>query len=282
MTTSSEHPLFDQYPLSGEVELTTGTVPTPYHIYDGHATFIGGTAELAGVSELLDGERVTPVETTDGHALMGVWVIDATDASLGPHQELQVSFFVSRQPIPPLEPHPFAILSLLLSDHEVKMMAHGLWNDSRMSVAYNREVLGLDPHLMRSEIHREPERKRFAFDDAETDTLLLKGHVHEANRPPMDVIMPAIRAFGLRNFLRNLSLPTLSVGVVNPITEVLPDNHVAQTYSKSEAMLLQFFDPATDTLALDAGPYADLDFRPAFVEHMAGFKFVYLNPQPWV
>jgi hypothetical protein len=71
---------------------SAGLLPVPYHIYDGHALFLGGVADLAGVRDLLASEDVVPVSTTYGHALMGVWVIDGTDASLGPHQELQLSF----------------------------------------------------------------------------------------------------------------------------------------------------------------------------------------------
>lgn len=46
------HALFRRYPLAGEVRLSTGPAPTPYHVYAGHGLFIGGTADLAAVRAL--------------------------------------------------------------------------------------------------------------------------------------------------------------------------------------------------------------------------------------
>ena len=42
---NKSHSLFETYPLNGEKEISVGRVPTPYHTYDGHGTFIGGTAD---------------------------------------------------------------------------------------------------------------------------------------------------------------------------------------------------------------------------------------------
>ncbi len=107
------HPLFENYPLYGEQELSVGLVPIPYHTYDGHGLFIGGTADLASVKELLRNENVHPIQTTAGKAVMGIWVIDFTQASLGPHQELQFSILVSHQPALPIEDHPLTLLKAL-------------------------------------------------------------------------------------------------------------------------------------------------------------------------
>jgi hypothetical protein len=46
---SRDHLFFKQHPLAGQAQLSTGTVPTPYHVYDGRGVFIGGTADLAAV-----------------------------------------------------------------------------------------------------------------------------------------------------------------------------------------------------------------------------------------
>ncbi len=42
-----QHELFKRYPIDGAATISTGEVPTPYHIYDGYGAFIGGTADLA-------------------------------------------------------------------------------------------------------------------------------------------------------------------------------------------------------------------------------------------
>lgn len=279
-TPPREHALFKQYPLTGNISISMGKAPTPYHIYDGHAAFLGGTANLDVARALLRDQHCVPIQTRTGRALMAIWIVDGTDASLGPHQELQFSLFVSREPLPPIDPHPFAIPSQMLANPKMQMMARGLWNNTELVVTYNREYLGLDVSLTRSEIHRENGDKRFTFYD-ESGALLLRGKLHEESRPPTNVILPAIKAFGLGNFFKNASLPVLEAGVVNPITPVLPENQVARTYTKVDAMLLQFYDPAKDMLEFGDGLYKALDFQPDFVEHMMGFKFVYLKPEKW-
>ncbi|MBU6359042.1 MAG: hypothetical protein KGS46_03355 [Chloroflexi bacterium] len=49
--------------------------------------------------------------------------------------------------------------------------------------------------------------------------------------------------------------------------------------SASDTLVAQLFEPAHDKLALLDGTYSALDFKPEFVEHMRGFKMVYLNLQ---
>ncbi len=61
-----DHQLFKQYPLDDTATLSTGAVPTPYHIYSGYGAFIGGTADLAAVQRLLQPEQVMPVQTVAG------------------------------------------------------------------------------------------------------------------------------------------------------------------------------------------------------------------------
>jgi hypothetical protein len=134
-TDPRQHPLFQRFGLSALKHTSRGMLPVPYHIYDGHAAFIGGTAALEPVRDLLAAERVHAVETTNGRALMGIWVVDAADASLGSHQELQFSILVSRQPLPKAPHHPFIILRLLLFCPGVRLFCHGLWNNTETVVA---------------------------------------------------------------------------------------------------------------------------------------------------
>ena len=49
-------------------------------------------------------------------------------------------------------------------------------------------------------------------------------------------------------------------------------------YTSNAANRVRYFDPKHDLLRLDAVPYTTLDFQPEFVQHMAGFKFVYQAP----
>ncbi len=140
-----DHQLFKQFPIQSTVQISTGAAPSPYQVYDGFGLFIGGTADLAAVKQLLKDENVTPIQTSDGKALMGIWVCNFTNASLGPHHELQFSFFVSRQQMAPIAPHPFNAFALI-THQEVQMMCHGLWNNTPNVFAYNREILSLNAH----------------------------------------------------------------------------------------------------------------------------------------
>ena len=107
------HPIFQQHPLSKEmVQTSVGAQPTPYHIYDGHAVLIGGTADLAAVKKLLHNERVVPVQTQSGRALMALWAVDEPVASHGAHTEMQVSFYVTHQPTAPVRDGEFAPLNV--------------------------------------------------------------------------------------------------------------------------------------------------------------------------
>jgi hypothetical protein len=272
-----QHPLFQRFELAALAQTSRGMLPVPYHIYDGHALFIGGMATLEPVRDLLAAESVHAVETTDGHALMGVWVIDAPNASLGAHQELQFSILVSRHPVPKVPSDPFIISRLLQFDPTVRVLCHGLWNDTEPVVAYNREILALDARMMVGEIVRDQERrqKRFAFTDA-AGSPIFSGMVHEAKRTGMSAILPLLRSLGMRRFLQAAAAPWLMSQVVNPIG-LRPLNAEAQAYIVNGQQVLQTFDPATDHVEFAHPIYRALEFRGQFIQHMNAFKFVYLN-----
>ena len=74
--TAKNHPLFKRYPLNGDAEISTGTVPTPYQTYDGKGLFIGGSVAPDVVKELLRDEQVHPLQSKSGRAVAGIWVVD--------------------------------------------------------------------------------------------------------------------------------------------------------------------------------------------------------------
>jgi hypothetical protein len=276
-TDPRHHALFQRFGLSALKHTSRGMLPVPYHIYDGHAAFIGGTAAVEPIRALLAKERIYPVETTDGHALMGIWIVDAADASLGPHQELQFSILVARSPLPKVPAHPFIILHLLFFDPNVRLFCHGLWNTTEPVVAYNREILALDAQLMRGTIDRDVtgHEKRFALTDS-TGAPIFSGAVYEAARTRTNTLFPLLRLMGMRKFIQAANASWLASQVVNPIG-LLPVNAEAQAYIVNDRQVLQRFDPTTDHLDFVDSLYQAVDFRGQFIEHMQGFKFVYLN-----
>lgn len=275
---ATSHPLFETYPLNGEETISVGRVPTPYQAYDGHGLFIGGTADLHHMNGLLHAEEVHPIQTTDGHALVGIWVVDFTEASLGPHHELQISILVSHQPTPTIESHPLTLLNALFSNPQARMFCYGLWNNTETVVAYNREVLGLDAQLSRGTIHDDDDHKTFQFTD-HSGQLLCEGKVRKARRTSPRVGWALFRLLGLRQTMQAVSQPYLSAKVVNPISDAFPTNGDAQSIVASDPPIVQFFDAATDTITFGESARAPFDFQPHFIEHFAPFRFVYLQPQ---
>lgn len=253
-------------------------MPAPYHVYDGHAVLIGGTADLAAVRSLLAPEQVSAAVTTSGRALAAVWAVDETDASLGPHTELQISIYVSHGPPRVVNDSPFAALSFLLSDPVARQMCHGLWNNTAEVVAYNAEVLGLAPRLGASRFEAADGRVSFEFTDVGTGRAVARGDVREHARPPASAMLALTRSLGITLTARAAGMKVIETKVVNPISPVLPRNADAATYAASASIVAQVFEPGRDRLDVMAPAYAALDFRPTFIEHMRGFKMVYLNP----
>ena len=275
---SSSHKLFQQYPITGKREISIGQVPVPYHTYDGHGLFIGGTADLANITQLLQNENVYPIQTVDGQAVMGIWVVDFTEASLGPHNELQFSILVSHQPAGPIENHPLTLLKALFTDPNARMFCYGLWNNTETAVAYNRELLGLPAQLNQGTIERENGRKTFHLTNEE-DQLLFAGQVHDQKRTEPAVGWSLFRLMGLRQTTRAFSQPYIGAKVVNPISENNRVNADAQSFLAADSPVVQLFNTAADDISFNPQQAGIFNFQPQFIEHFAPFRFVYLMPE---
>jgi hypothetical protein len=277
-----DHPLFKQYPLTRQARLSTGEAPVPYHIYSGYGALVGGTADLAAVRQLLQGEQVTPVQTAGGQALMGVWLCDFTDASLGSHTELQFSVFVSREshgPVDAVPDHPLSLLVAMLARPEIQMMCHGLWNNTPGVVAYNRELLGLNARRSESVVARDAQALTFQVQDGESGAPVCAGRLSKPRQASPRANLAMLAQMGLGRMQRVAQQPWVSMQVVNPISPALPRNAVAHAFTHNDANVLRYFDPRADSLAIGNAIYQRLQFTPQFVQHMDGFKFVYLSPE---
>jgi hypothetical protein len=274
-----EHALFRAFPLDGTATVSTGAVPTPYHVYQGYGLFIGGSADMDAVRALLAPEQVRAVQTVAGRALMGVWVCNFTDASLGAHHELQFSIFASADEQPGVDAHPLGLLPAMLERPQMRMLCHGLWNDRPEVVAYNRELLALNARLAISRIEREPGAIGFAFRDAATGARILEGRIHRPQRASLRASCALLGRLGPKRVLALARQPWLRVQILNPVGPGLARNAVADSYTKCDTTVLRYFDAARDTLDFDEPRYRRLQFRPEFFQFMDGFKFVYLFPR---
>ena len=273
-----DHQLFKQYPLNGRIALSTGEAPTPYHIYDGYGLFIGGVADLPAVQRLLAPEGVVPVTTTDGHALMGIWICDFTEASLDAHTELQFALAVTRSAIAPIEPHPLNILTLMLSRPDLGLLCHGLWNNTRNVVAYNREYLSLNAQQTDSHITRSAQALTFNYADHATGRPILSGAVQQPQRASWRATWSLAARLGFKSTMALRRQPWIGMSVLNPVGVVLDRNGTSRTFTSNATTVLRYFDHRADTLNFGDTPYRALNFIPQLVQYMDGFKFVYLQP----
>lgn len=273
------HALFKRFPLVGRALLSVGTVPTPYHVYDGHGLFIGGHADLAATRALLAPEQVVPVRTEDGRALMGLWVFDFSDASLGPHHELQWSVFVSTAELAPVTARPLGLLELMLTRPEVQMLCHGLWNNTPVAVAYNRELLALDARLSDSTMAHDGDTLRFRVADLALRAPLVEGSIERPRRASLRAGWALLRHLGLRRLGELAWQPWIRMPVVHTVSPTWQRNAPADSFTKAESSMLRFFDPQKDRLDVLEPRYRALQFESLFVQAMSGFKFVYLFPQ---
>lgn len=275
---SRNHRLFRQYPLNGKATISTGEVATPYHIYDGFGALIGGIADLSAVQQFLEKETVAPVDNGDGRTPMAIWICRFTDASLGPHCELQFSFFTreGRANRAPTN-HPLHLLAFM-TDPGTKMLCHGLWNNTAQVVAYNRELLSLNAHLASSHVCNKTGELRFAFSDKVSREPLLSGTLPNVARFSMRATWHAMAQIGFRKVWAMARQPWIGLQILNPTGVSLPQNAVAESFTKNDVSLVRYFDSSTDELTFGDTPYASLGFKPQFVQYMTGFKFVYLEP----
>lgn len=289
MTNRQNHRIFKKYPLDGQIIINGQHVTTPYHIYDGTVTFIGGTANADVARDLLKNEHLTPILDTNNNALMAVWICDFTEANLGAHHELQFSIFASSKPQAPVQAHPFAIFRELVMNSDVMMICHGLWNNTSLVVDYNRDHLGLDAHLSISDIQANDHWRSFDMKDATTGELLIKGDLiepmigakkwdYEGVNPKGKALRDMMRHLRFGGMMRAMRSPFVHVPVVNTISQVSDKNRVAHTYTKSDNQIVRYFEPTQDKLAIHHPRYAPLKFEPAFVQHNRGIRFVYLPP----
>ncbi|HRF49007.1 MAG TPA: hypothetical protein PLC98_15355 [Anaerolineales bacterium] len=270
-----DRPLFRRYPLTGEARLSTGPAPTPYHVYAGYGAFVGGHADSGAVAALLRNETVEPLLDTNGRALMGVWALDFTEASLGPHEEVQVSFFVTRGPAEPVRAGRMAATEAFFKIPNARLFCHGLWNSTARVVAYNREHLGLNARLVESAVSRSEERLRIEV-QAGADTPGVRGDL-QLGRASLRATFEFASRIGFGEVQRLNTQPWVEMKVVNPIG-LRQRNDAALTGTRNAVNVLRYFDPGRERLSLSGPGYADLDFRPTYVQQMEGFTFVYLDP----
>jgi hypothetical protein len=274
------HDLFQQYPLHDLRKIPGGKVPVPYHVYDGTALFIGGTANLEGVKALLVRDNLEPVQTAQGEALISLWVCNFTESSLGPHKTLQASISVALEPLLPVEPQPLALLATMLTMPQVGIYCQRTWTDKAQVASYQSELLGLDVRPAQGEFSQDADGRRvdFEFWDVSNGETLFSAQLRERAYTTPRPALALLRRLGLSGFLQVSRQPTFASRTVAPCGAGILSERVSRLYWCRQRAVTQFFNPSSDRLFLSNSVYPDVEFHPQFIERLEGFKMVYFLP----
>ncbi|MFN0045671.1 MAG: hypothetical protein ACKVOS_04315 [Sphingorhabdus sp.] len=274
----SKASLFERFPLDGEINIAGEALSTPYHVYNGTLLFIGGTIDESAAKNLLAKEDLAPLTDSTGRAFAAFWIADFTDASLGPHHELQFSLFASSSPQHPIPAGTFAIFHALADRLDTHMVCHGLWNNTERAVQYNKEHLSLNAKLAESTITRSGGRTLFEFLSSSGE-LLISGRVTPGERQVPSLLWQMMRQVGLRGTVRSLLADYMEVPVVNTRAVHAEQNLVARTFTRSKKQVLARFSEE-DRILIGHEIYAGVNFLPDFVQSLHDVGFVYLRPEP--
>jgi hypothetical protein len=281
--------IFRQYPLYGLRKISGGSAPVPYHVYDGTALFIGGTAGLASVQALLGEVGLEPLRTTQGEALISLWVCNFTQSSLGPHKWLQASISVAlEEHLPPVGSQPAALLKTMLTMPQAGMYCLRTWTDETRVAIFQSELLGMDVHLAQGEFPKNPTGHiaEFEFWDLSNGETLVSAQIRQRACTAPRPALALLRRLGLSGFLQASRQPRPSLRTVTPCgSRWLVDGpsgaeaeQVSQLLWQNQRAVTQFFNPQSDRLFLNDSVYPGVEFHPQFIERLEGFKMVYLLP----
>lgn len=271
------HQIFQDHPITGQISLSTGAAPTPYHVYDGHGTLLTGTCDAQRLLSAFDGQDVFPVLTEAGRGVLLIFICQFNDASHGPHLELHITALCAPHADARLPDAPAAALAALATKPDWGALSLHLWNDSPEVVAYNSEYLGLQAQTCVGAI--TPTDTAVSFDLRSTKGALISaGQLRRTAKSDGKLMASVLKHLGWRGLWDAVRRKPAMAHVINRKGAVLAYNGRAKTLTAPDTMTLCAFDPAQDQLITDAGPLADYGFTPQIIEHITPFRFVYLHP----
>ena len=271
------HPLFEKAPLRGDITISTGAAPVPYHVYDGHGLLVLGFCDGAALEAAFDGQDVHPVRTRSGKGVLILFICDFYKASHGPHNEFHITAMAAPEPGATLPDDPAAALTALATQPDWGVLSLHLWNDSPSVVAYNSEYLGLQAMQAAGEITRTQGHLSFAFKNQQ-GTLLVAGKVRLNTQSDAGLMLRILRHLGLRGIWRAARDKVSQAAVINRKSGPMPHNGRAQTYTAPDNVVVTAYDAAHDQLETTSGPLHALGFSPQILQHLWPFRFIYLHP----
>ncbi|MGP1281711.1 MAG: hypothetical protein ACTS1X_01930 [Parasphingopyxis sp.] len=277
------HPIFEDNPVAGSVELSTGPAPTPYRVHDGEALLIFGDVASDRMRQSIDGEAVHPVEMAPGRAAAGFIMADFRQASMGAHGELQFFALVSEREGESIEDAPLALPIAMATRPDWGTLCCNLWNDLDSVVAYNNEYLGLNARHAAFRLFEKSQGRSvgFAVSD-EAGNAIIEGRFQPRRSTPFSAMWEMMRIAGMRDLIALGRAPYVRGNVVNRIGSVMPKNRKAPIFTSSDRNVARHWDPRVDKLEIAEPALSALDFRPRALQHLRPFRFVYRHPDDTV
>ncbi len=273
------HPIFQDNPLSGEISLSTGAAPTPYHVYDGEGLLIFGSVDFDMLQLMIADESVFPVKTASGAAAAGFIMANFEDASMGAHHELQFFVLVSEKEGEVLAASPFALPIAMGTRHDWGTLCLNLWNDSDAVIAYNNEYLGLNARSARfSLFDKKPDGCLDYNVNDQLGVTIIQGSVRLQKTTRFSAIWNMSRIAGFRQIMKLGNADYACGHVINRKSPVLPQNRAARIFTSSDHAVTRLWNPKTDQLVIEEPSLSDIGFVPSSLQHMWPFRFVYRHP----
>lgn len=271
------HELFKKYPLDSEVIINGEKLSSPYHIYDGSLFFVFGKCDANVATKILEEENMFPFIDENGKALMAVWIGDFTKANLDAHHELQISLFASFTKPLKIDSNNFSIFNLLITKPDFRMVCHGLWNNTKRVVDYNKEYLKLNAFLTKSTIEKIGNKEKFSFCDEDGNSIV-NGELEIVNKQSPIIMWKVLKSMGFEGIKKAISSKFISIKVVNTKNPFSDKNLVASTYTHNSNPFIRYFNH-NDKLEINNPFYKALNFSPEIIEQVNNVKMVYLRPE---
>ena len=276
MNTKS-HALFQKMPLRGEITLSTGSAPVPYHVYNGHGLLVLGTCKADILQRRFADEDVHPVLTRAGKGILVLFICDFPNASHGPHTEFHITALSAPTVGEVVPDDPSAALAALGLRPDWGVLSLHLWNDDPDVVAYNTEYLGLEATQLQGGVIKTA--RKLCFDCRDMDgEAIVSGKVRIPKRSDAGLMWRIMRALGLRGVWHAGMNKVSQATVINRKSPVMPYNGRAQTFTAPDKVVVTAFDPEKDEIETASGPLAANGFTPHILQHLWPFRFVYLHP----
>ncbi len=274
---AATHPMFQAFPLTAHVDLSTGQAPTPYHVYGGDGVTIYGRINAQAAAPLFAAEDVYPVHYDDGSIAAGFIFADFRDASMGPHCELQFFILSSFKKGQTIDNRAMSLPLAMALQPEWGTLCVKLWNNDRAVIAYNNDYLGLNAAYAAFDLSIKDDSVAFnVMDEAQADILSVE--IRDLKSTALSNAWEMVRIAGVWQMLKLGRQPYFQGSVINRKSAVMPENRQAPIFTSSDRSISKHWNRDIDQLAVGNDDIRRLAFQPRAVQHIKPFRFIYLHP----